>query len=387
MTVLLTGMVVASTASAIQFPLPHAKKKTDLVYVRPPHSTEIITLTPDQLAFVNVAPVQTMSFSETKEAVGNIDFNQDRLVQVVPPYQGRVTEAYAKAGDDVRKGAPLFAIDSPDLIQAESTAISSAGVRDQTTAALDRAKQLYDIQGIALKDLQQATSDQATAEANLQAARDSLRIFGKSPAQIDAIIKSKKIDGKYVITSPISGRVTARTVALGSLVQTGMSPAPYTVADLSSKWMLANVSEGDIPAIRLGQPVDVKLLAYPDKQFKGVVSNIGAAIDPTTHRVQVRAEIQDPQRLLQPQMLANFTVHTGAPYSRPSVPSEGVVREGDGTITVWVTRDRKNFEPRTVRLGMQRGDYFEVLDGLNAGELVAGKGALFISNKRALLEN
>lgn len=365
----------------------HEAKKRDQVYTRPHPQSVVMRLTPEQLKFVAVTPATQRSFVDALEAVGNIDFNQDRTVQVTPPYQGRVVQVFAQAGDEVSKGKPLFSVDSPDLAQACSAAIAAQGVLDVTTAAAERARQLYEIQGVALKDYQQAVSDQQTAEANMKGARDALRIFGKSPAQIDVLIKSRQVDGRLAVTSPLTGRVTAKTVAAGSLVQPGMAIAPYTVADLATKWMLANVAERDVPSLRVGQTVDVSLLAYPGRTFKGRISYVASMLDPMTHRLTVRSEVQDPRNELQPQMLASFRVHTGQAASSVAIPLDGVVREGDGTITVWVTGNRQDFEPRTVKLGLQQEGYFQVLEGLSVGELVAGKGALFISNARALSQH
>ncbi|MEK7695644.1 MAG: efflux RND transporter periplasmic adaptor subunit, partial [Pseudomonadota bacterium] len=119
-----------------------------------------VTLTQTQMGTVKVVSVQDYEFANQREAVGNIDFNQDRSVQVFTAYQGKVRNVFVKVGEDVAKGAPLFDIESPDLVQAESTLISAAGARKLNAKALERAHQLFEIQGIAQKDLDQAISDQ-----------------------------------------------------------------------------------------------------------------------------------------------------------------------------------------------------------------------------------
>ncbi|AYH43980.1 efflux RND transporter periplasmic adaptor subunit [Azoarcus sp. DN11] len=345
---------------------------------------ESILLTDAQLKSVSIQAVDEREFAVDKEAVGNIDFNQDMTVQVSPPYQGRVVQLFAKTGDKVEKGKPLFVIDSPDLVQAESTLIASAGVLKLTTSALNRAKALYEVQGIAEKDYQQVVSDQQTAEGAFKAARDAVKIFGKSESEIDRIVQERRIDAHMPVASPIHGQVTARNAAPGTLVQPGGTPAPYTVADLSTKWMLASVPEADLPFMRLGQEVDVRLQAYPGRIFHGKISNIGATVDPSTHRVTIRSEVRDPKNELLPQMFATFIVRTGESVRGPAVPVSGVVREGDGTMTVWVTTDRRRFTARSVKLGVQRDGVDQIVDGLKAGELVAADGALFLSNARIL---
>lgn len=347
-------------------------------------SDDSVGLNDTQLKSVSIIQVAEREFTIKREAVGTIDFNEDVTVQVSPPNPGRVVQLFARAGDRVEKGKVLFTIDSPDLVQAESTLISTAGVRELTSSVLRRAKELYAVQGLAQKDYEQAVSDQQTAEGAFKAARDAVRIFGKTETEIDKIVEDRRIDSRMPVPSPVSGLVTARNAALGTLVQPGATPAPYTVADISTKWMLANVPEADMPSLHLGQEVDVKLLAYPGRTYHGKITNIGASIDPNTHRVTVRSEVRDPGDELHPQMFATFTVHTGGPVRSLAVPYGGVVREGDGTMTVWATTDRRRFTQRTVQLGLQQDGYDQILEGLKAGELIAGEGALFISNARIL---
>ena len=343
-----------------------------------------ITLEDKQLKSVKIAPVGQYLFANEREAVGSIDFNQDRSVQVYPPNQGKIIELFAKLGDDVVKDKKLYTINSPDLIQAESTLISAAGVLQLTTQVLERARKLYDVQGIAQKDLQQAISDQQAAEGALKAARNAVSIFGKTDAEIDQIVANRRIDPVMVVPSPITGRITARNAAPGLLVQPGTPPAPYTVADISTMWMLAYVAESDSPLFHVGQEVKVKLMAFPGRVFRGRISTVGAIVDPATHRLQVRSVISDPKHELRPGMLATFTIRTGDPVSSIAIPAGGVVRDGDGSMTVWGTADRHTFVKRTVKIGMQQDGYHQITDGLRPGELVVTEGAIFLSD---VLEN
>jgi cobalt-zinc-cadmium efflux system membrane fusion protein len=342
--------------------------------------TPSIDLSDSQLASVAVAPAAEREFPVEKQAVGSIDFNQDMTLQVFTPYQGRIIGLFAKVGDDVTKGQTLFTIDSPDLLQAESTLIAASGVLEFTTHNLARLKELYTTRAVSQKDLEQAISDQQTAEGNLRAARDAVRIFGKTDSDIDQIVSRRMADPTLVVPSPISGRITARNAAPGLFVQPGNAPAPYTVADISTMWMIANVAENDSPAFRLGQDVKVKVNAFPNRLFEGKITTVGATVDPNTRRVLVRSEIDDPQHELRSGMFANFTISVGDPLRSVAVPLDGVMRQGDGTMTVWVTADRRRFTQRTVRTGKQRDGYWQILDGVKAGELIASEGAIFLSN-------
>ena len=342
-----------------------------------------VNLTDSQLGFVKVEPASEREFAIEKESVGSIDFNQDMTVQVFTPYQGRIVGLFAKVGDPVQRGQTLFTIDSPDLLQAESMLIAAAGVLEYTTRNLARLRELYKTRAVSQKDMEQAASDQQTAEGALRAARDSVRLFGKSDAEIDRIIAERKADPILVVPSPITGRVTARNAAPGLYVQPGNPPAPYLVADISTMWMLANVAENDSPALRVGQEVKVKVNAFPDRTFDGRISTIGSMVDPTTRRVLVRSEVQNPRDELRAGMFATFVIRTAAPVRSVAVPLDGVVREGDGTMTVWVTADRRRFIRRTVKVGLQQDGYRQILEGVQVGELVATEGALFLSNALA----
>jgi cobalt-zinc-cadmium efflux system membrane fusion protein len=345
-----------------------------------PPSPTTIELSPSQISAIKIAPVGTYLFPVEKEAVGNISFADDLSVQVFPSYQGKIIQSLVELGDQVQKGRPLYTIDSPDLIQAESTLIGAAATLDLTSKELARAKDLRGTNGVSERELEQATSDEQTAEGTLKAARDAVRVFGKSETEIDQIIASRMIDPALVVRSPISGQITSFDGPPGLFVQPGNPPAPYTVADVSIKWMLADVAEGDIPAFHVGEPVAVKVMAYGDRLFQGKVSKIYASVDPATHRATIRSEIQDPRNELRPGMLANFVIRVRNPVESTAIPANGVVREGDGTMTAWVTTDRRVFSQRLIRTGLRTDGQVQILEGLRPGELVVSDGAVFVSN-------
>jgi len=342
--------------------------------------SDSVDLSDAQLSAVKVEPVEQRDFPREKEAVGSIDFNEDLAVQVFTPYQGKIIALFAELGDDVKKGETLFTINSPDLLSAGSTLIAAAGVLEMTTRNLARLKELYTTRAVSQRDLDQGISDQQTAEGNLRAGRDAVRLFGKTDEEIDHIIAERKADPTLVVPSPIDGRITARNGAPGLFVQPGSAPAPFTMANVDTMWMLANVAENDSPAFHVGQAVQVKISAFPDRLFDGKITTVGSIVDPNTRRVLVRSEIKDPQHELRSGMFANFVISVGTPVRSPAVPLNGVVREGDGTQTIWVTADRRRFTRRNVNIGEARDGYRQILDGVHPGELVATEGAIFLSN-------
>jgi membrane fusion protein, heavy metal efflux system len=340
-----------------------------------------VDLSPSQLNSIKIESVGSYSFPVEKEAVGNIDYDEDLSVQVFPSYQGTIIKTFVELGAEVHKDQPLYTIKSPDLIQAESNLIGAAATYELTTKELARAKDLYTTSvGVPQRELEQAISDQQTAEGALKAARDAVLVFGKTDAEIDQMIASRKIDPALVVRSPITGKVTYKVAQPGFLVQPGNPPAPYSVADVNLKWMLANVPESDSGFFHLGQPVAVRTLAYDGRVFKGKVSKIYETVDPNTHRVTIRSEISDPKNDLRPGMLANFVIRVDAPVEAPAIPANGVVREPDGTMGAWVTTDRRTFTEKVIKVGLRNDGRVQILDGLQRGELVVSDGAVFLSN-------
>src|SRR5271157_5420740 len=294
-----------------------------------------VDLSPSQLNSIRIEPVGTYEFPVERETVGNISFADERSVQVFPAYQGTIIKAFVELGAQVEKDQPLYTIKSPDLIQAESTLIGAAATFELTSKELERVKGLP---GIAQRELEQAASDEQTADGALRAARDAVRVFGKTDAEIDQIIASRKIDPALVVHSPISGQITSYNAPPGLMVQPGNAPAPYTVSKI-----------------------------YP-------------MVDPNTHRGTIRSEIEDPKDELRPGMLANFVIRVDGPATGIAIPAEGVVREPDGTMIAWVTTDRHHFEQRTIKTGLRRSDRVQILGGLRRGELVVTDGAVFLSS-------
>jgi len=347
---------------------------------QPSPSGSTLELSPSQVGAIKIEPAGTYLFPLERETVGSISFADDLSVQVFPPYPGKVIQSLVELGDQVQKSQPLYTIDSPDLIQSESALIGAAATLELTSKELVRAKNLLGTSGVSERELEQATSDEQTAEGALKAARDSVRVFGKSETEIDQIIRSRRIDPALVVRSPISGQITAFNGPPGLFVQPGSPPAPYTVTDVAIKWMLAEVVESDLPLFHVGEPVSAKVMAYPDHVFQGTVSKIYASVDPNTHRATIRSEIRDPQNQLRPGMLANFVIRVEKPVLSTAIPVNGVVREGDGTMTTWVTTDRRHFSQRIVKTGLRKDGQVQILVGLQPGEWVVSDGAVFLSN-------
>ncbi len=182
------------------------------------------------------------------------------------------------------------------------------------------------------------------------------------------------------VGSPISGQVTSVNASPGLQVEPGKAPAPYAVADVSTKWMVGSIAESDSSLFRVGQPVEIKVMAQADRVFEGKIIKLYPTVDANTHRLMIRAEVADPDNDLRSGMLAEFVVRVEQTSEALSVLASCVVREADGTMTVWVTADRRHFSQQIVKTGLREDDRVQVLEGIERGDLVVSEGAVFLSN-------
>jgi len=352
--------------------------------------------TKEQWAGFKIEPVGLVSFRPEQVTEGSIAIDDDLTTPVFSPYSGRVIKLIAKLGDVVEPGAPLFAIQASEFVQAQNDLITALAnlqtARSQLAQAQTnekRAHELYLAQGGALKDWQQAQTDVVTAQNTvrsddiaLAAVRNRLRILGKADKEIASLEAqpTQNLDPVTIVPAPIGGTITQRQIGLGQYINstaTGASNPVYTIGNLSTVWLIANVREADAPLMRIGQAVEVHVLAFPGRVFKAKISWVAPSIDPNTHRLSVRADVENPEGALKPGMFANFSIITGDPETAPAVPQSAIVYEGD-TARVWVAGDEGTIAARSVRTGQIADGMVEILAGLSPGEKIVTSGALFI---------
>jgi membrane fusion protein, heavy metal efflux system len=330
-----------------------------------------------QLKTLTVQTVQSHGFVSEELTEGKIAVNGDHATPVFSPYSGRITRVIAGLGDTVKQGAPLATLEASEFVQAQSDLKSAAAQIKLARINETRKHALYDAKGGSLQDWQSAQADLATAESALNAVRDRLRILGKSPADIAELEQATVIDPIATLTAPIAGVVVDRQVGPGQYVQSGAGTPVFTIADPSSVWLLANVREANSGQVKLGQPVEVHVLAYPQRVFNARVTHVAALVDPVTHRLPVRAEIANRDGALKPEMFANYRILTSDTTQSPAVPESAVVHEGEAAH-VWVLEGEGLLELRAIHTGRSDAGLIEVLDGLKPGERVVTKGSLFI---------
>jgi membrane fusion protein, heavy metal efflux system len=238
--------------------------------------------------------------------------------------------------------------EDPSVVQAESNLLTASANFEMSHRELVRVQGLGEANGIAPKEYEGALAAQQIAAATLRAARDAVRVLGVSDAQVDRLVSAHHFDA--VETNP------------------------------HKKWVVVNLPESDSPWVRPDQKLRVQVPAYPDRWYPGSVSRVYSTIDPGTHRIALRALIEDPRNDLRAGMLATVVIRFTDPVQAVAIPTTAVVREGDGSMITWVTTDRHHFTVRPVKLGLESQGHYQVLDGLKADELIVAEGGVFLSN-------
>jgi len=372
-----TVLAVLVIAIVVAWLVPHLTRSGAGSGVASSTPADGFRLSDAQLGRFKTAVVAQTIFRTVRTTEGKIALNGDAITPVFSPYSGRVTLVIAGPGDNIRKGAPLFAIEASEFVQAQNDLVSAAAQFALAKSTETRKHAAFDARGAALQDWEQAQAGLTAAEAAFAAARNRLRILGKTDEEINSLLKGGRADPVTTVLAPISGVVTDRQVGPGQYLQAGASNPAYIIGDLSSVWLVANIREVDAPLIRLGQSVEVHALALPDKVLKARLSYVGSAVDPATRRIAVRAVIANPDGALKPEMFATFDIITDGETEALAVPEAALIYEED-TARVWVVQPDKSLQLRQVRTGRTASGQVEITDGLRPGERVVTSGSLFI---------
>jgi membrane fusion protein, heavy metal efflux system len=392
--VVLGGIIVAIAAMTL---VPWWQTPTPATAAAPMATTPgRVQVRDDQMHQLELIKVGVCAFRQHKTAIGQIAFNEDASTNVFTPFSGRVTRLMARIGDEVKRGDPLFEIDSPEVVQAQTDLIAALHNRDKAKSQVGIAQRQSERQARLLRDkatsqreadqaqndLTAAESDFKTAEGALTAARNRLRvIIGRDQAEVERVERERIINPLLVVTAPIDGTIVARKVGPGQFVRTDATEPHYAIADLSTMWLKAYVSEVDIPFVRVGQEIEIKILALPNRATRARITAIGAASDPVTRRIMVRSEIPNDDRVLRAEMFATFKISVSDLETATAVPITAVIREGD-SARLWVEQKEQVFQRRSVTLGTEQDGCVQIRDGLRQGETVIGRGAIFVDNEQ-----
>ena len=357
-------------------------------------TADSVQVTEQQTAQLRIVAVDDRPFRIEQQAVGQIAFNDDATTPVVAPFSGRVIRLLAKVGDEVKAGTPLLEIESPEILQAQNDLITALQTLDKARSqlnvakrGLDRAKDLYQARAGSQRDLEHAQGDFEAAEIDYRAAqggltgaRNKLRVFGRSDAEVARVERDHVVNSRIIVTAPIDGTVVTRKVGPGQYVRADNTDPLYLIADLSTMWLKANVPENDIAKVHPGQEIEVTVNALPDRVFSARIITVGASSDAVTHRVVVRSEVANPDRVLKPEMFARFRIAAGETPPSHAIPVTAMIRDGND-IVCWVEIGENRFQRRKIKAGVLEGGFVQVLEGIRDGERIVAQGAIFLDNE------
>jgi membrane fusion protein, heavy metal efflux system len=342
------------------------------------HGAERIKLTLLQQKENGVALSQasTMRMAGTIGATGKVEANADRIAHVSPRISGKIVAVRSSLGDTVAAGQVLATLDSVELGEALNRYRQSKTKLALAQSSMDRITTLVEKKIAARKEILQAESDFKMAQAELHTDGERLSMFGISAAQIAAGDLKKPL---LPVRSPMSGIITEKHAIVGEFGDPAKSL--YTVADLSSVWVMVDIHEKDLAKVRKGQQATVVVAAFPELKFRGRVTYLADQLHETSRTVKARVEVANPGRRLKPEMFASVELVLASDTPPVLAVPEGAVQEVGGKKMVFVAVGDTEFEPRPVELGRSAGGMLEVVSGLKAGERYAVKGGFLLKSE------
>jgi cobalt-zinc-cadmium efflux system membrane fusion protein len=340
---------------------------------------QLFTLPQDQMSHVQVVTIQPTTLTRTLRLTGAVAYNAFNTTPVITQVGGPVSRILVLPGQQVKAGQPMLDVSSPDYSQLLDSYLKAADSYRLADKNFVRAQDLYQHHAIAQRDLEQAESDRNQAQADLNAAEQGMKILGiKNPADLAKAPSSALIP----VLAPIGGEVVERLVSPGQVVQAGQTQA-FTISDLRTVWVLANVYQGDLAAVRSGDDVVVQNDAYPGN-FHGRISYVSPALDPNTRTLQARIVVDNPGEKLKRDMYCTVTVTAGSIPNAIVVPDSSVLRDDNNQPFVYLAIDANQFGRRDVEIGQSLNGQTQILKGISPGEKVVADGSLFLQFANSL---
>jgi cobalt-zinc-cadmium efflux system membrane fusion protein len=332
------------------------------------------------MSHIQIVSVAPSTLSRSLRLTGAVAYDGFATTPVITQVSGPVSRIVVSPGEYVHAGQPLLYVASPDFSQLRATYIKANDAFHLADREYARAKDLYDHHAIAEKDLIAAESARNQAEADLQANQQSLRILGfKSPEQAVEARTSPELP----VLAPIAGEAVERLVAPGQVLQAGTTQT-FTISNMSTVWVLANIYQQDLPNVRLGDPVTISTDSYPGTEFHGKISYIAAALDPMTRTLPARIDVKNPQQKLKKDMYVVAQVQAGKIVNAISVPNAAVLRNAENEPFVYILAGQNQFAIRNVTLGQVSDGYTEISSGIVPGDRVVADGSLFLQFANSL---
>jgi cobalt-zinc-cadmium efflux system membrane fusion protein len=342
-------------------------------------TASLFTVPQDQMAHLQVTTVEKSRLPRVLRLTGAVAYNAFATTPVFSAIGGPVQKILADPGQVVHLNQPLLMVSSPDYSAARSTYLKSKSVFLLADKNYQRSKDLYEHKAIAERDLQQAESDRAAAEADLQSSEDAMRVLGIKDPEAFA---NTKATSEVPVLAPVGGEIVERLVGPGQLLQAGSTQC-FTISDMSTVWVLVNVYQSDLAYVHVGDGVEIDTDSYPDK-FQGKISYLAPALDPTTRTLQARIVASNPGGKLKKDMYVTAVVQAGAVSDALTVPDASVLHDSENVTFVYLQTDTNKFARRIVKIGDSNDGRTRIEDGLKEGDKVVGDGSLFLQFKNSL---
>lgn len=334
-------------------------------------------VTAAQRARLTVITLADTVFRPSLEVTGTVAFNGDHSTQVLAPISGPVQRLLVNTGSVVSAGTPMATVSSPDYAAAVADYRKAEDASRNAQRILKLDEQLFQNDALARSDLDQARTDASQAGADVDAAVQQLRSLGFADTTI-AAIRAGNVTGSIegVIRSPIPGVVVEKLINPGQLLEAGGTPT-FTVADLSTMWVMASVYPSDLALVHAGESASIYTDASPNP-VAGRVDYVAALVDPGTKATAVRIVANNSARLLKRDMFVRVRIHGRTTRTGLVIPASALLRDEDNLPFVFVSLADSSFARRRITYGYRVGDGYEVTSGLAAGDHVLANGALFI---------
>jgi cobalt-zinc-cadmium efflux system membrane fusion protein len=337
-------------------------------------------------AKLETSVVESASLPAQLATTGQVDFNQDRLAHVSPRIAGRVHEARARLGQRVRRGEILAMLDSIELGRAKADYLQARARAQLTRENFEREESLFADRIASEKELLAAKAALIEAEAERRSAEETLHLYGLSDEEVATVTYENPGRSLAAIRAPLSGKIVEKHITVGELVTPERNL--FSLADLSEVWVWIDIYERDLQQVHLDDEVDVRVDAYPEREFSGTVSYLSDRVDLETRRVRARIDVANPEERLRPGMFAQVELtdpHQGGGGTLEPVlviPETALQRDGEATI-VFVDLGQGRYERREVVTGRRAGGSVEVIEGLASGERVVSAGVFFLKSELA----
>jgi membrane fusion protein, heavy metal efflux system len=340
---------------------------------------QLFTIPQEQMDHVQLVTVEPGTIKNTLRLTGTVAYNAFKTTPVITQVGGPVSKILVVPGDYVKAGQPMLDVSSPDYAQLLDSYLKAADTYRLEQKYYARAQELYQNHAIAQRDLEQAESDLNQAKADYEASEQGLKILGiKNPDDLAKTPSTALIP----VLAPIGGEVVERLVSPGQVVQAGQTQA-FTISDLSTVWVLANIYQADLQYVRIGDDVVVQTDAYPTT-FHGRISYISSALDPNTRTLQARIVVDNPGEKLKKDMYCTVMVTAGVLPNVLAVPNAAILRDDNNEPFVYLLTGSNQFKRSDVQLGQMQDGKTQILRGISAGDKVVGNGSLFLQFANSL---